>query len=312
MTSAAITLLLAICLDRVAGEPKFAHPLIGFGNLANLVERYLHNSYDENESANKSSTVLNFKGTLAITLLIVPFVALCAFMQKIPSCSIIFNVLILYLCIGARSLEDHAQAVASALCDGDINVARAQVSKIVSRDTSDMNETGIARATVESVLENGNDAIFATIFWFVLLGAPGAVLYRLANTLDAMWGYKNSKYLHFGWAAARFDDCLNLIPARLTALTYSLLGNCKVAWHCWRSQGYLWYSPNAGPVMAAGAGALCLKLGGPASYGGKLKERPTLGQGPSPTAEDINRAIKLVRNGLWLWTALIFGWGALH
>jgi adenosylcobinamide-phosphate synthase len=308
MTSAAITLLLAICLDRVAGEPKFAHPLIGFGNLVSLVEGYLHNPDD----ANKSSTFVNFKGAVAITLLIVPFVALCALVQNIHSCSNIFNVLILYLCIGARSLEEHAQSVASALSDGDISAARAQVSKIVSRDTSDMNETDIARATVESVLENGNDAIFATVFWFVLLGAPGAVLYRLANTLDAMWGYKNSKYLHFGWAAARFDDCLNLIPARLTALTYSLLGNCKVAWHCWRSQGCLWYSPNAGPVMAAGAGALCLELGGPASYGGKLRERPTLGQGRSPTAGDINRAIKLVRNGLWFWTALIWGWGALN
>lgn len=137
----------------------------------------------------------------------------------------------------------------------------------------------------------------------MLGGAPGAVFYRLANTLDAMWGYRNTRYRHFGWAAARLDDCLNYVPARLTALTYALLGDRRLALACWRSQAPAWDSPNAGPVMAAGAGALNLTLGGPARYRGEWHERPPLGGGAAPGAGDIERALALVRRGVLLWAA---------
>ncbi len=306
---AASTLLLAICLDRIAGEPKSFHPLVGFGNLANFIESILNVSARSNQSA----LLLNFNGAVAVILCTLPIVSLCAALEtKISFAVILFNVLILYLCLGARSLAQHAYSVESALMHGSVVDARINVSRMVSRDTSNMSEDDIATATIESVLENGNDAIFATIFWFLVLGAPGAVLYRLANTLDAMWGYKNAKFLHFGWAAARFDDCLNWIPARITALTYSLLGDFSVAWSCWWSQASSWYSPNAGPVMAAGAGALCLQLGGPATYDGKIKHRPVLGRGPAPIADDISRAVKLVDKGIWLWLIASFAWGAFH
>jgi hypothetical protein len=137
---------------------------------------------------------------------------------------IVFDVLLLYLAIGRTSLAEHAKAVASALQDADLPLARQRVGMIVSRDTREMNAPDVARAAVESVLENGADAVFGALFWFVVAGTPGVVVYRLANTLDAMWGYKNSRFLRFGWAAARFDDLLNLIPARLTALSYALMG----------------------------------------------------------------------------------------
>jgi adenosylcobinamide-phosphate synthase len=146
--------------------------------------------------------------------------------------------------------------------------------------------------------------VFGSLFWFALAGAPGAILYRLVNTLDAMWGYRNEHYLHFGWAAARLDDVLNYLPARLTALTYALLGKTRQALVCWENQAPAWDSPNAGPVMASGAGALGIRIGGPARYRGEWRQRPLLGVAEKPRASDIERSLQLVSHGMWLWLGL--------
>jgi adenosylcobinamide-phosphate synthase len=183
--------------------------------------------------------------------------------------------------------------------------ARAKVGCIVSRDTGQMDGQAVASAAVESVLENGNDAVFGALFWFLIAGAPGVLLYRLVNTLDAMWGYRTPRYLYFGWAAARFDDVLNFVPARLTALTYALIGHTRTALRCWRLQARAWESPNAGPVMAAGAGALGVGLGGGAYYHGQWEERPPLGVGPRPDPTSIPAALRLVRLGLILWLLVV-------
>jgi adenosylcobinamide-phosphate synthase len=194
--------------------------------------------------------------------------------------------------------------VAKALRSGDLEQARQLVSYLVSRKTSELDETAVARAATESVLENGSDAVFAALFWFAVAGAPGVVLYRLSNTLDAMWGYRTPRYERFGWAAARIDDALNLIPARLTALTYAALGDTASAWRCWRTQARHWDSPNAGPVMAAGAGALRVRLGGAAPYHGVWETRPLLGEGEAPSADSIRRALGLVKRGVAVWVGL--------
>lgn len=292
-----LTILAAVLLDRMLGEPQRFHPLAGFGWLARRVERLLYGA-----DASRANYV---RGMAAVSLLLLPLALLAAWLQSLAIIGMLFSVLLLYFAIAPRSLREHAERVAQAFSADDLPAARKAVSMMVSRDTSQLDEEGVARATMESVLENGNDAIFAALFWFVVAGAPGVLLYRLSNTLDAMWGYRNERYNYFGWAAARLDDVLNFIPARLTALSYALIGNTRSAFHCWQQQAATWGSPNAGPVMASGAGALCVRLGGAAIYHGELEQRPSLGCGMTASAADITRAVRLVQHTLYLWLMVI-------
>jgi len=297
----------AVLLDGLLGEPRRFHPLVGFGRLAEALEA----SWNPSNARWRQGFGARLIGIIAVLLLLVPPTVLAAWLASIPMFGSVFGALALYAALGLKSLGDHAEAVQAALAGGDLAEARRRVGYMVSRDTSDMKPEDAARAAVESVLENGNDAVFGTLFWFAVAGAPGAVLYRLANTLDAMWGYKSERFFHFGWAAARLDDALNYVPARLVALTYALLGDARLALSCWRTQASGWDSPNAGPVMASGAGALRLSLGGPARYRGEWHARPVLGRGHQPGAADISRALVLVRRGTWLWLALFFTGGLL-
>ncbi|HMY50791.1 MAG TPA: adenosylcobinamide-phosphate synthase CbiB [Rhodocyclaceae bacterium] len=291
----ALLMALGLLLDRLLGEPRHHHPLVAFGRIAGRIESLLRLTGSGRAA-----------GLLAWALAVLPWVALAGSLRPLhPWAGALLDATLLYLAVGGRSLAEHAAAVATPLLDGDLGGARQRLSWMVSRDTTQLDESGVANATVESVLENGNDAVFGALFWFVLLGGPGALLYRLANTLDAMWGYRNARYLRFGWAAARIDDVLNYLPARLTALSYALLGHTATALRCWRTQAPAWDSPNAGPVMASGAGALDLCLGGPAVYHGHLETRPALGDGARARAADIDRAVALVQNTTWLWLGVI-------
>ncbi len=282
---------IAVLIDRLCGEPRQWHPLVGFGHWAGFVEKHLNHHQ-------------RFPGVLAWLITVSPFVALALWLQD--RCAIAVDIALLAFALGARSLREHAEAVAKPLLEGNLAEARQRVSWMVSRDTSQLDETGVAKAGVESVLENGNDAIFGTLFWFAVAGGPGALLFRLANTLDAMWGYRTERFNHFGWAAARLDDGLNWLPARLTALTYAALGNTGRALACWRTQAPNWDSPNAGPVMSAGAGSLQISLGGAAIYHGREEIRPPLGEGPPPVAVDLRRSIQMVQRSLWLWLLAFF------
>ena len=297
---AAFIALGAVLLDRLLGEPARAHPLVGFGRMASALESYLN-------SAAHSPQRQRLYGIMAVAVLLLPFTLMCVLVVNIPVIGKLIAILLLYFTLGGQSLTEHARRVAVALRANNLDAARLHVSYMVSRDTGAMQPHDVARATVESVLENGNDAVFGTLFWFMVAGAPGAVLYRLANTLDAMWGYRTPRYFYFGWAAARFDDVMNFIPARLTALTYAALGHGASALRCWRVQGRLWESPNAGPVMAAGAGALGIQLGGPAFYHGAWKVRPALGSGLPATTDDIERALQLVWRGIGVWLTIFIG-----
>jgi len=296
----AIKMAAGLLADRVLGEAKRFHPLVGFGRWAGGVERACRRLF-----FGTNETGMRLAGLLAWALAVLPWVALALWLRALhPQAHWAVDIMLLYFALGGRSLAEHAQAVATPLAAGDLDAARERVGWIVSRDTRALDAEGVAKAATESVLENGNDAVFGALLWFVLGGGAGVVLFRLANTLDAMWGYRTPRHLHFGWAAARIDDLLNWLPARLTALTYALLGRTRKALECWRTQAPAWDSPNAGPVMAAGAGALGVRLGGAANYHGREERRPLLGEGRDADVDAIDAAVALVRRGTLLWLAL--------
>lgn len=298
----ALGMLAALVLDAILGEPRRYHPLIGFGRFAIALEQRL---YADARGA----------GVLAWSVaVLVPVGLFCLLRAALPAAAAFaVDVLTAYFAIGRRSLGDHARPVARTLAVGDLDAARSAVGHMVSRDTEALDATRVAAAATESVLENGHDAVFGALFWFVLLGGPGVLLFRLANTLDAMWGYRTPRYEHFGWAAARADDVLGYVPARLTAFTYACMGHFTTAIRCWRRQAPSWDSPNAGPVMAAGAGALDVRLGGAAPYHGRWEARPDLGEGDPPDGNAIVRALRLVDRGVVAWVAVaIVGGVATH
>ena len=307
MLELAALLVAGVALDYALGEARRWHPLVGFGNLAGFIERRLNHG-----------SLRLLRGALAWALAVLPATALAVLACRRGGLAV--HAVLLYFCLGLRSLRDHNLPIAAALESGELAQARTLTARIVSRDTASASESDLAKASAESLLENGNDAVFGTLFWFMIAGGPGVLLFRLANTLDAMWGYRSTRFLAFGCAAARIDDALNFIPARLTALSYVVLaGDRKTAWRCWRQQAPHWPSPNAGPVMASGAGALGLALGGSAVYDGVTEQRPALGHGRAAQAGDIARAWKLVEavTVLWLAVACVAGayvylWSVMH
>lgn len=300
----ALMVLAGVILDVLLGELPRWHPLVGFGRWADFVERCF------NSGPHRFG-----RGVLAWTLAVMPLVTLAHWVTGMGRIGLVVHVVLLYFCIGLRSLRDHNLPISQALRQEDLALARLLTSRVVSRDTQQASASDLAKASTESLLENGNDAVFGTLFWFALAGGPGALLFRLANTLDAMWGYRTSRFLDFGCAAARIDDALNWVPARLTALSYVVLAatptDKRRAWRCWRRQAPAWASPNAGPVMASGAGALGLVLGGAALYDGVTEQRSVLGVGRPAQGEDIVRAWHLVAATTALWVAIVALVGAL-
>jgi len=223
---------IAIFIDRLLGEPTIYHPLRGFRHIATFIEQLWHGAEElitvkEGQPNQTVSIIVKIKGLLAVLFLVLPFVALTSVLCNLGLLNFVFNILFLYLCIGAHSLKQHALDVQNALTENNIDEARKKAALVTDRDTENMNSQDILLACVESILKKGNNDVLAPIFWYMLLGAPGAVLYRLVDSLANMWNDQKSHYSNFGWAATRFDYVLNFIPARLTALSYKLLGEIK-------------------------------------------------------------------------------------
>ncbi len=197
------------------------------------------------------------------------------------------GIFLLYTTLAARDLTEHSKEVYDALRDNDLIQARQRVAMIVGRDTNRLDQAGVSRATVESVAENMVDGVTAPLFYGILAGPVGAMLYKAINTGDSMFGYKNEKYMEFGWASARLDDLANFIPARLTGLLVPvasfILGlNAKKSLEILIRDRKKHASPNSGHSEAAVAGALGIQLGGSSSYFGKTVAKPTLGDADEP------------------------------
>ncbi len=298
-----MSLFLALChgllIDACIGEPRRYHPLVGFGIFAEFLEKKC------NRSDKPLISILS--GVFAWTAAIVPLCLILAFVYfRFDETQFFLDIVLVYVCVGRKSLHQHVKRVYTALNENDIEQAKLAVGSIVSRNVSPMEEGDIRKAAIESALENGSDALFAPVLWFVLGGAPAVLAYRLVNTLDAMWGYRNARYEYFGKCSARMDDLVNWGPARLVALSYALVGNTRLALTAWIKQAPLCSSPNAGPVMSAGAGSLNIRLGGRVWYHGRALTRPTLGSGLCPENDDILRSLKLIDTSLLIWLTVIF------
>lgn len=302
-----IVIVLALVLDLLLGEPRRAHPLVAFGNLAGFLERRF------NRGTFNRGIWRIAKGAACWLALIVPVVLIVAYVDRQSASwgwlAYIDDIVLLYLAIGWRSMGQHIAPIEAALTRPgavDLPRARAALAMIVSRDTENLDEQAVLGATVETTLENSADALFASLFWYALAGPVGVVAHRLANTLDAMWGYRNSRFNEFGRCAARMDDILNLLPAQLLAFTFAVVsGRVAAVVNCITSQGWHWKSPNAGAVMAAGAAALGVVLGGPASYHGQSATRPSLGRGGVVVPADLMRVRRLVQRALLVWLVVL-------
>jgi len=286
-----MTLLLALSLEWLFGDPSNRyHPVAWFGRWASWCESFLY-------SNNRQAGVVTW-----LFVVVAAFVLLCLGHVLFGW---VFDALLLWLSIGWKSLFQHVHDVLSART---VKEAREALALIVSRDVKAMKREETRRAALESLAENASDAVIAPLFWFVVLGPLGAVLYRMMNTLDAMWGYRNTRYEQFGWCAAKVDDVVNWLPARITARLMLWAGE-STDWQQVKKQAVTHASPNAGYPEVALAFAADIRLGGSVIRDGKLDERPVYGAENARAVDAIaaSEALHIVRNSLILAAVLFVG-----
>lgn len=295
-----LVLLLAYALDLIFGDPeRLPHPVRWIGRAAELFEKAVRPA-TKTPGAEKAAGVV-------MTVLIVAGVWLTAYLALYYSYSVSFLLFFLlstwmvWTSLSIKSLKTEAEAVVEALKTGGISGARARLSRIVGRDTGNLTEEEVLRATVETVAENTGDGVVAPLFYLAVGGPPLMLAYKAVNTLDSMVGYKNGRYLHFGWASARLDDVANYIPARLAGLLIAasafILGyNWTVSLKTMIADGRKHPSPNSGFPEAAVAGALGVVLGGRSTYSGVVSEKPLIGEGGGSAFEPatVERTVRLM------------------
>jgi len=294
----------ALIVERIVGYPdwlfrRIGHPVTWIGALISRLDRDLNRESDD-FSTRRRKGILALLALLGITILL--GLVIQYDLMLIPLGPVLLVLLAASL-PAQKSLETHVEAVATALQQAGLEAGRKAVSKIVGRDPEKLDEAAVCRAAIESLAENFSDGVVAPAFWMGIFGLAGGVGYKAANTADSMIGHRSPRHEAFGWAAARFDDLINLPASRLSALLFVIAagfidgaspGN---AIRAIRRDARHHRSPNAGWPEAAMAGALGIALAGPRSYGGRMIEARFMGEGGRSelNANDISRALKLAR-----------------
>lgn len=300
MTNHFLALALGFVLDLIFGDPQWMpHPVRAIGRLISGLERMLRKVFPKTEEgeliAGGALVILVVGVSTALTGLLL---WLCGWIH--PWLAFAAETLICYQLLAAKALKVESMKVYSALKNESLEAGRKAVSMIVGRDTACLDEAGVTRAAVETVAENASDGVIAPLLFLAIGGAPLGMAYKAVNTMDSMVGYKNDQYLYFGRAAARLDDVVNFIPARLAGvlmcLSAFLVGqDGKAAWRIFKRDRKNHKSPNSAHTEAACAGALHIQLGGSNYYFGKLVVKPTMGDALRPVElEDIPRANRLM------------------
>lgn len=282
------------------GDPRAGHPVAGFGRCAAYAEKRLYTD-DVRRGA-------WFVGAVTAPVLVASLV-IDHVLRGRPALRTAVVAAATWSVLGGTTLTRVGDQMSELLEERATSEARELLRSLCGRDPATLDDTGLARASIESVAENTSDAAVAPLVWGAIAGLPGLVTYRAVNTLDAMVGHRSPRYARFGTVAARLDDAANLLPARLTA-TLTVLsaravqGSSRDGWRAWRRDAGRHPSPNAGPCEAAAAGVLGVSLGGTTVYGGRVEQRPRLGSGPEPRVDDLGRAVRLSRAVQWAAAAL--------
>lgn len=303
--------LLGFALDLVLGDPHFPfHPVRLIGGFVSFLEKRLNNPDDKRALSRR-------KGLLTVVLvcalfMTLSFAALFLSYSFFPVLGAALEAAFTYFLLALKSLKDESMKVYRALESGSLSSARKAVSMIVGRDTENLSDEGVTKAAVETVAENASDAVVAPMFFLALGGPVLGFFYKCVNTMDSMIGYKNERFIDYGRAAAKLDDALNFVPSRLCALlmvfSCAFLGkdfSAKNAWRIFRRDRFKHESPNSAQTESAMAGALCVRLAGPAYYEGALEQKPFLGDDMRRISHaDIKRADKLLYASSFLAEAL--------
>lgn len=305
-------MLVAMAVDAGLGWPaplfaRIGHPVVWIGHLIRWAERGFNAGSPRRRRDAGTATALGVTG-----LVMALGWGLQALLPGGLAGALLIGVLAWPL-LATRALHDHVAAVVQPLALGDLAGARAAVAMIVGRDPARLDAPGVARAAIESLAENASDGIVAPLFWGLLLGLPGIAGYKAINTLDSMIGHRNSRYADFGWFAARLDDWVNLIPARLTGMAFAIVsGRARRALAVMMRDAAAHRSPNAGWPEAAMAGALDVRLSGPRAYGDRVAQEPWVnGDAPDPDAAAIERGLLVYARAMALVAALLFALAVL-
>ncbi len=292
MSHILIVVLLAVALDRFAPDRFGIRPFMWYREWAESIEQRFNGGK-------------RIHGIGAVGLAILPIVIGAMLVRYVLGeiggpLRFTFDVVILYGCLDIYRLGKTGENIAAALVAGDVQEADAQLRELNEKGAPVLTEAGIAGTTVETILKLGNSLVISPIFWFAVFGPAGALLQRLASMLDMMWGHRYERFVEFGWAAARLDDVLGWVPARITALSYAIMGSFEDALHCWRKRVHVWSDINSGPLLASGFGAMHMESCEPGA------EMTEYGEAPeemfvASDASHVQRVVALVWRVLLFW-----------